>query len=111
MQKKSWIFCLLLFLKRELPQYFFAPLWRFVFGLTYRLMGLYSYKNLFVNYQLAFVTPGISPAKESSLKQIRQIANFLMYPRGLPHTRQRLYALTPNLGSLFCFSIMLVLAN
>jgi hypothetical protein len=36
-------------------------------------------------YQLAFVTPGISPREANSLKHILQSLNLLMKPRGLPH--------------------------
>jgi hypothetical protein len=44
-------------------------------------------------------------------KQIRQIPNFLMNPRGLPHMGHRLYALTRNLGFLFTFCLSDVFAN
>jgi hypothetical protein len=55
-------------------------------------------------YQLALVTPGISPLEAISLKHMRHILNFLMYPRRLPHNWHLLYALTLNLGVLFCFA-------
>ena len=42
-----------------------------------------------VFYQLAFVTPGISPMSASSLKQILHNPNFRKYPLGLPQRRQR----------------------
>jgi len=56
-------------------------------------------------YQLAFFIPGINPCQANSLKQIRQIWNFLMYPRRLPHNLHLLYLLTLNLGVFFCFAI------
>jgi hypothetical protein len=34
---------------------------------------------IFLSYQLAFLTPGISPLYANSLKQIRQIPYFLKY--------------------------------
>lgn len=37
-----------------------------------------------MGYQLAFFTPGISPAEAISLNWIRLIPNCLMYPLGLP---------------------------
>lgn len=49
-------------------------------------------------YQLALVTPGISPCNARVLKQIRHMPNFLRNARGLPQTRQRLYPRTSNLG-------------
>lgn len=49
-------------------------------------------------YQLDFVTPGRLPREASARKQIRQIPNFLINARGLPHIGQRLYPLTLNLG-------------
>jgi len=56
-------------------------------------------------YQLALVTPGMSPRDAISLKHKRQTWNFLEYARGLPHSLHLLYFLTLNLGVLFCFAI------
>jgi hypothetical protein len=42
-----------------------------------------------LNYQLDFLTPGNSPFSASLRKHIRQMPNFLIYARGLPHRRQR----------------------
>ena len=57
------------------------------------------------SYQLAFVTPGISPFRAISLKQIRQRPNFLKYPSGRPQLKQRLYPRVLNFGFLFAFTI------
>ena len=51
-------------------------------------------------YQLAFLTPGISPFQASSLKQIRHVPNRRKNPRGLPHKVQRLCFLVENLGTI-----------
>jgi hypothetical protein len=64
-----------------------------------------------INHQLALVTPGISPREASSLKHILQSLNLLIKPLGLPHSIQRLYARTLNLGFFFCFSINAFFAN
>jgi hypothetical protein len=63
------------------------------------------------NYQLDLTTPGSLPWEAKLRKQIRQIPNFLMNPRGLPHIGHRLYALTRNLGFFFTFSLSDVFAN
>ena len=41
-------------------------------------------------YQLDFVTPGSWPSRARSRKQMRHSAKRRMYPRGRPHTAQRL---------------------
>jgi hypothetical protein len=56
-------------------------------------------------YQLAFVTPGISPCSASSRKQIRQTPNLRRYARERPHRLHRLYDLTLNFGGFFAFAI------
>ena len=40
----------------------------------------------FNNYQLAFLTPGMSPLEAISRKLIRLIPKSLMYPLGLPES-------------------------
>jgi hypothetical protein len=42
------------------------------------------------SYQLAFVRPGILPSLANWRNWFRQMPNFLMYPRGLPVSLQRL---------------------
>jgi hypothetical protein len=64
-----------------------------------------------VDYQLDLTTPGSLPWEARLRKQIRQIPNFLMNARGLPHMGHRLYALTLNFGFLFTFSLSDVFAN
>jgi hypothetical protein len=49
-----------------------------------------DYSTFSALYQLAFVTPGISPASASWRKQIRHKENFRKKPRGRP---QRLHLL------------------
>jgi hypothetical protein len=56
-------------------------------------------------HQLDFRTPGISPRKDISRKQIRQTPNFRRNPRGRPQREQRCRARTPNLGLRFDFSM------
>src|SRR5437763_5096737 len=55
--------------------------------------------------QLAFVTPGISPAWASSRRQMRHSMNLRYTDLGRPHRRQRVYARTLNFGLRCCFSI------
>src|SRR5438128_1578458 len=55
-------------------------------------------------HQLAFVTPGISPACTSSRKQMRQSPNLRYTERGRPHRWHRVYPRTLNLGLRCCFS-------
>jgi len=62
------------------------------------------------DYQLDLTTPGSMPVLANSRKQIRQIENFRIYPRGRPHRWQRLYFLTLNLGSNLCLTIKQVFA-
>src|SRR6476661_3777811 len=50
------------------------------------------------SYQLDFVTPGSSPSRARSRKQMRHRANRRMYARERPHTKQRWYACTLCLG-------------
>lgn len=64
-----------------------------------------------VPYQLDLVTPGISPARASFLKQIRQSVNRLMNARGRPHRRQRLCCCTLKRGGLSDFAIIDFLAK
>jgi len=56
-------------------------------------------------YQEDFFTPGINPLFAISLKQILHNPNFLIYPRFLPHLKQRRTILLLNLGFLFDFAI------
>jgi hypothetical protein len=56
-------------------------------------------------YQLALTTPGISPERANSRKQIRQMPNFLRYARERPHRLHLLYERTLNFGGLFDFAI------
>lgn len=51
-------------------------------------------------YQLLLRTPGISPLLASSRKQIRQMPNFLRYPRFRPHFQQRRTVRVENFGFL-----------
>jgi len=66
-------------------------------------MGSVSDINSFPTYQLALTTPGISPLKANSLKQIRHSWNLLMKPRGLPQILHLLWRLTLNFGGLCDF--------
>jgi hypothetical protein len=63
------------------------------------------------DYQLDFVTPGISPDKARLRKQMRHNWNFLRYPRGRPQRRQRLCPRTWNFGFCFALAIMQVFAT
>jgi len=56
-------------------------------------------------YQLALITPGISPLSALFLKHILHKSNFRRYPRDRPHSGQRLYARTLNFGALDAFAI------
>ena len=61
-------------------------------------------------YQLALRTPGISPFKASSRKQIRQRPNFLSTARERPHRWQRRTVRTLNFGVRLARSVHAVLA-
>jgi hypothetical protein len=61
-------------------------------------------------YQLAFVTPGISPASANLRKQIRQSENFLKNPRGRPQFLQRLRRRILNFGGFASLAIFAVVA-
>jgi hypothetical protein len=63
-----------------------------------------------MGYQLAFVTPGISPASASFRKQMRHRVNLRMNARGLPHIRQRLCACTLKRGGRVDLTIIDFLA-
>src|SRR5580704_8420868 len=56
-------------------------------------------------YQLAFVTPGTSPACTMTRRQMRQSPNLRYTAFGLPHRWHRVYPRTLNLGVRCCFSI------
>lgn len=58
-----------------------------------------------MRYQDDFLIPGISPRLANSLKQILQRAKKRIYPRLLPHLKQRLIILVENLGFFFDFAI------
>jgi hypothetical protein len=45
------------------------------------------------NYQLDLTTPGIWPSRANFLRAIREIPNFLKYPRERPDCEQRLRTL------------------
>jgi hypothetical protein len=62
-------------------------------------------------YQLAFVTPGISPRCASSLKQILHKPNLRKYPCGLPQRLQRLYPRVLYFGLRDCLAIIDFLAT
>ena len=61
-------------------------------------------KIIILNYQLALVTPGISPRRALSLKQIRHIPNLRINARGLPQMLHRLYWRTLNFCCRFCLA-------
>src|SRR5277367_6390941 len=63
-----------------------------------------------VGYQLALVTPGISPRRASSRKAMRLRPNLRMYARRRPERAQRLYLRVENFGVFFCLTIQVVLA-
>src|SRR6202161_3794947 len=56
-------------------------------------------------YQLAFVTPGTSPACTMTRRQMRQRPNLRYTAFGRPHRWHRVYPRTLNLGVRCCFSI------
>src|ERR1700689_1118897 len=56
-------------------------------------------------YQLAFVTPGTSPACTMTRRQMRQRPNLRYTPSGRPHRWHRVYPRAMNLGVRCCFSI------
>src|SRR6202041_884446 len=56
-------------------------------------------------YQLAFVTPGTSPACTITRRQMRQSPNLRYTAFGRPHRWHRVYPRTLNLGVRCCFSI------
>src|SRR5215471_16206954 len=62
-------------------------------------------------YQLAFVMPGISPARARRRKQMRHSAKRLMKARGRPHKRQRLWPWTLKRGGRCALAIMDFFAN
>ena len=59
-------------------------------------MGPLSRGLLVPSYQLDLVTPGSSPSRARSRKQMRHIAKRRMYPRGRPQIEQRLCCWTGN---------------
>src|ERR1700730_6552637 len=59
----------------------------------------------------ALVTPGTSPACDSSRRQIRHRPNFRYTERALPQRRHRVYVRTLNFGLRCCFSINAFFAN
>ena len=63
-----------------------------------------------INYQEAFLIPGISPLEANSLKQIRQIAKSRINARGRPQRQQRLTFRLEYLGVLFAFAICALVA-
>jgi hypothetical protein len=56
-------------------------------------------------YQLAFLTPGISPREASSLKHIRHSLNLLRYPLFLPQIWHLVTTLVLNFGFFCAFNI------
>ena len=46
---------------------------------------------LYMDYQLAFFTPGIKPLCANSRNFIRDIPNLRMYPRGRPSIKSRFF--------------------
>src|ERR1700749_1115203 len=56
-------------------------------------------------YQLAFVTPGTSPACTMTRRQMRKSPNLRYTAFGRPHRWHRVYPRTLNLGVRCCFSI------
>lgn len=59
----------------------------------------------FINYQLLFVIPGISPLLAISLKHILHKPKSLIKPLPRPHLKQRFTCLEENLGTRFDFSM------
>jgi hypothetical protein len=66
--------------------------------ISFTIAPIGSVINFFKCYQDDFLTPGIIPSFESSLKQILQRPKSLIYPFPLPHRKQRFFALVENLG-------------
>jgi len=64
-----------------------------------------------IPYQLALVTPGISPARASFLKQMRHSVKRRMNARGRPHNWQRLWPWVLNRGGRPALAIMDFFAN
>src|ERR1700678_2197299 len=56
------------------------------------------------SYQLALVTPGISPFSAKPRKQMRHISNLRRNARGRPQILQRLRQRTLNFGVFFCLA-------
>jgi hypothetical protein len=63
------------------------------------------------SYQLAILTPGISPWSASLRKQIRQMPNFRYTARDRPHSRQRHLWRVENFGVFFALANLLLLAT
>jgi hypothetical protein len=57
-------------------------------------------------YQLAFLTPGMSPWFAIERKQMRQMPNRRYTARGRPHNRQRRISRVENFG--FCFALRIL---
>src|SRR5260370_25412376 len=55
----------------------------------------------FLIYQLALVTPGISPFRASCRKHSRHSANLRRYPRGRPQRQQRFRSRHANFAVVF----------
>jgi len=60
---------------------------------------------IFKNYQLLFLTPGISPLLAISLKQILHNPNFLIKALFFPQLKHLLVTLVENLGFFSDFAI------
>jgi len=61
-------------------------------------------------YQLAFLTPGMSPSSARLRKQIRQIPNFRYTARGRPQSRHRCSDRVEYLGFRIALAIFDLLA-
>ena len=61
-------------------------------------------------YQLAFLTPGISPSSARLRKQIRQIPNLRYTARGRPQSPHRRSLREENFGVRSAFTIFALLA-
>ena len=64
-----------------------------------------------LNYQLAFLTPGINPLSARLRKQIRHTPNLRYTARGRPHNRQRDSRRVENFGVRIAFAIFDLLAT
>jgi hypothetical protein len=64
-----------------------------------------------LDYQLAFLTPGISPLSAKLRKQIRHTPNLRYTARGRPHSRQRDSRRVENFGVRIAFAIFDLLAT